>query len=109
MIINKDVKKHIRAVESKLFEELQIDTNDQSAPYYKLLNVDRCSDILSDCVLSKYCISIYKKYIMPMYFYIEYANNYLTVEKIASDYSLPACNMEQLINTGKTILNTINS
>jgi len=107
MVINKDVVKYIRAIEASLIESQSIDLNNC---YHtaKFLNVEQCKDSLKHCVLSKYCISVYLKYILPMYFYIEYINNYLTIEKIASDQGIPACNAEQLIAKGKEILNTIN-
>ena len=107
MVINKDVIQHIRAIESKLLEELQIDINDQSAWHVKLLNVDQCESILSECVLSVYCISIYKKYIYPLYFYLNYSNNYLTIEKIASDLGVTFSHAQLVINNGRDILNTI--
>lgn len=113
MIINKDVIQHIRAIEAKLKEELSYDECN-SFDIAKMFHKQMCYDVLKDCVLSKYCISIYEKYIFPVYVYLDYVNNYLTIDKFLIDYNnnqlieLDKKQVKQLIDNGKTILNTIN-
>lgn len=107
MIINKDVIKHIRAIESALINELKINKYN-SDHNIRMLNINKCSDILSTCVLSKYCISVYKKYIYPVYFYLEYRNNFLTYEKFSAYTQKDVDVCKKLVESGKQILNTIN-
>ena len=107
MLINKSVIKHMRLIESSLFESLDVDQYN-SEHSIRLLNKNKCKLLLKDCTLSKYCISIYLRYLYPVYFYIEFTNNFLNVSVFSEymDLSIDQCN--ELIENGKQILNVIN-
>jgi len=106
--INKDVIKHIRAVESSLKNSLNYDEFN-CYHYAKMLDKTNCENLLSECVLSKYCISIYNKFIYPMYIYIEFTNNFLSYNCFAEHMNLTVDTAKQLINNGRAILNCINN
>lgn len=107
MIYTKDIIKHIRTIEASLIESQNVDIHN-CYHTVKMLNVISCKNSLKDCVLSVYCQSIYDRFIYPIYFYLEYANNWLTLDNfsIYIDKSIEEC--RSIIEEGKNILNSIN-
>lgn len=108
MEITKELAQDIRSVESKLIEEFNLDVRDQSFKFNLLFNDDKCTSILKDCVVPLYCQRIYKDFIKPIYFYLEWVNNYISVECIADHHDLTKKQALALIDNGRYILNTLN-
>lgn len=107
MNITKEKAQDIRSVESALIAGFNLDINDQSFPFSKLFNDKLCTDQLSECAAPNYCKSIYLAFIAPIYFYLEYRNNYLTVGKIAEHNEMSESDAQLLINNGRNLLNEL--
>lgn len=107
MIINKDVIKHIRTIESFLIIELKIDVYN-SGHSSRILDVNRCTNLLNTQVLSTYGISVYKKYMYPVYFYLEFTNNFVTYEWFSAHMRKSVDVCKKLVESGKQILSSIN-
>lgn len=108
MEITKELSQDIRSVESKLIEEFNLDIRDQSFKFNWLFNDDKCNNVLKDCVAPLYCQRIYKDFIKPIYFYLEWRNNYISVECIADHHDLTREQALALVDNGRYILNTLN-
>lgn len=108
-------KQHFRDVESLLIGELHIDKDD-SFHIARMLNCFKCLQILETCVLPVYCKKIYTDLVYPVYLYLEYSNNYLSLKTMINDRdcfgydsvdeALPE--IEQLVSKGRAILNGLN-
>jgi hypothetical protein len=72
-----------------------------------MLNELKVFNHLNEMVLPNYVKRLYKSFIYPMYFYLEFTNNYLTVEKIANDYGLGLDTTQALILKGRGTINKL--
>lgn len=107
MNITKQQITHIRTVEASLLGSQKVDRSN-SYHNIKMLNKVACLSALNDCVLSKYCKSIYTRFIYPIYMYLEYTNNFLTYESFAEHMKISVDKAKRIVNTGASILETIN-
>jgi len=108
MIITKEIKKSFRSIEALLMAELDYDQHN-SEHVVRLLNKAKCEDILSTCVLNQYCTTIYNDLIYPIYMYLEYVNNFLTVDRFASYRGISSEDAQDYIVQGASYLNELNS
>jgi hypothetical protein len=108
MIITKEIKKSFRSIEALLHAELDFD-QDNSEHIARLLNKAKCEEILSNCVLNKYCTIIYNDIIYPVYMYLEYINNFLTVDRFAGCMGVSSEDAQDYIVQGASYLNELNS
>lgn len=99
-----EVIKHIRAVEASLLDSLDYDQYN-SEHIVRLLNIKKCNSLLSNCVLPAYCQSIYINFVYPIYAYLEYTNNFLTIERFNSYMQK---DMQSSVDAGREILDLIN-
>jgi hypothetical protein len=106
MIITIEQAEDIRKIESKLKESLNFDQYN-SFHISKLLNEKVCNQHLDDCVAPNYCKHLYVSFIYPIYFYLEYTNCYLTVDKIAEHYGYESNDAQNMINEGDKIINQL--
>ena len=102
--LNQNICEHFHQVESKLYESLNADRNNTM---HTALFLDKrnCKAHLSDCVAASYIQSIYEDFIYPVYAYLEWVNNYLTLEKFCRDHGFKEKQALKLIDLGKNILN----
>lgn len=96
------------SVEDALVSSLNIDI-DNSYSVSKFLNKTMCHSALIECVCPKYCISIYDQFIYPVYCYLEYTNNFLTVSRFAEWYGVDEDEAHTLIECGKQVLDSKHS
>ena len=96
------------SVEAVLVSSLNIDIAN-SEHLSKFLNKNMCHFALIECVCPKYCISIYDQFIYPVYCYLEYINNFLTVSRFAEWYGVDEEEVHTLIECGKQILDVKHS
>ena len=108
MIITKEIKKSFRSIEALLMEELNYDQHN-SEHIVRLLNKAKCEEILFNCVLNKYCTIIYNDIIYPVYMYLEYVNNFLTVDRFASYIGISSEAAQDYIGIGASYLDKLNS
>ena len=105
--LSKEQAQDIRAIEIKVKDALSFDDNNTFDIGRKMLREKLTNAALIDCVASKYCIKMYNTFIYPMYFYLEYTNNYLTVTKIAEHYEIEENIANVFIETGKNVINSL--
>lgn len=103
MQLNQNICEHFHQVESKLFESLNIDKN-SAYQYGMLLDKKNCLKHLDGCVAASYVQKIYLDLVYPVYVYLDWINNYLTIEKFCSDTCLYNSLALELINKGKKII-----
>jgi hypothetical protein len=108
MIITKEIKKSFTSIEALLHAELDYDQHN-SEHIVKLLNKAECEKILSTCVLNKYCTMIYNDIIYPVYMYIEYTNNFLTIDCFATYMNIELEAAQDSIGIGASYLDKLNS
>lgn len=106
MIITIEQAEDIRKIESSLKESLNYDQYNVF-DIGKMLNQNVCNKYLTDCVTSNYCKHLYISFIYPVYFYLEYVNCYLTIDKIAEHYEYDHSDAQTMINDGKNIIDQL--
>lgn len=100
--------KTIRFVESTLITALDVDLYNT---YHtsKLLNKKSVIQALKDDKKRSFHWSLYLEFILPMYTYLEYTNNYLTVSKMAEHKDIDEDQLYVVIKKGITVLDALNS
>jgi len=98
MKIDKMTAKYIRNVECILIESRSVDV-DNCYHIAKMMHTRRCINDL-DLLFNK---GIYTKYVYPLYCYIEYINNFLTLERFASVSEINYMEAQSLVNTGREV------
>ena len=98
MNIDKMTAKYIRNVECILIESRSVDV-DNCYHIAKMMRTHKCINDL-DLLFNQ---GIYKKYVYPLYCYIEYINNFLTVERFASVSEINYEYAQELVNIGREV------
>lgn len=98
---------HIRELESTLKQCLDFDETN-SFDIAKMLNKEDVINILKDRLFKVYAWRLYDTYLYPIYAYLEYTNNYLTMQKFALDYGFEGSFASSLITEGKNRLDQLN-
>jgi hypothetical protein len=106
--ITKEIKKSFISIEALLMAELDYDQHN-SEHIVRLLNKAKCEDILSTCVLNQYCTTIYIDLVYPIYMYLEYINNFLTVDCFAAYMDIELEAAQDYIGIGASYLDKLNS
>jgi O-glycosyl hydrolase len=102
--LNQNTCEHFHSVESALYASLNADRNNT---IHTALFLDKrnCMVHLSECVASSYVQAVYNDFIYPVYVYLEWANNYLSIGKFCEDHKFTEKQALKLIALGKKILN----
>jgi len=99
--------KTIRFVESTLISVLQVDINN-TFHTARLLNVELVINALKDDSKRAFHWSLYLEFIRPVYTYLEYTNNYLSIEKMAEHNDIDEDLLYATIQEGRSVLNALN-
>ena len=97
----------IRSIETSVKFNLNYDENNCFHIGKIMLNEKRIANHLNNYIAPNYIKSLYNAFIYPMYFYLEYRNNYLTVAKIAEHYEIEEDIANVFIETGKNVINSL--
>lgn len=102
--LNQNTCEHFHSVESALYASLNADRNNTM---HTALFLDRrnCLAHLSECSVPSYVQAIYTDFVYPVYAFLEYANNYLSIGKFSEDHGFTEEQALIITAKGKKILN----
>ena len=105
--ISKEQAQDIRSLETNVKFNLNYDENNCYHIGKIMLNESRIKNHLNNYVMPNRTKFLYNTFIYPMYFYLEYTNNYLTVAAIAEHYEIEKDIASVFIETGKNVINSL--
>jgi hypothetical protein len=102
MVIDRKLKKDIRAIELVLCSGLSIDKLNCSN-IHRMLDKNKCNFILKDTLLPDYCNIIYKEIIYPLYLYKEHSKKFLTKGYFGQNFGLSKEEAQKIVKLGQNI------
>tara|TARA_R110000744_G_scaffold380568_1_gene503213 strand:- start:1706 stop:2068 length:363 start_codon:yes stop_codon:yes gene_type:complete len=105
--LSKEQAQDIRSLDVSIKFNLNFDKNNCYHIGKIMLNENRVNNHLYNYVMPKHARHLYDAFIYPMYFYLEYTNNFLTVDRIAEHYEIEADIASVFIETGKNVINSL--
>lgn len=107
VVLTTEEAQDIRTLETNVKFNLNFDDTNCFHIGKIMLNEKRITNHLNNYVCPNYIKALYNSFIYPMYFYLEYTNNYLTVERIAEHYKIEEDIANVFIETGKNVINEL--
>ena len=107
MKLNNNQIKSIRAVESMLIKSLEIDLSN-TFHLSRMLNSGQVIAALKDSSKRAFNWSLYVEFIRPIYLYLEYVNNYLSLSKMSQHRDTNEDLLYETIQKGKAVVNALN-
>jgi hypothetical protein len=100
--------KKIRDVENFLVKALNVDLNNT---YHtaRMLHIEKVIDVLKDHEKRALNWSLYIEFIRPVYFYIEFTNNYLNIKTMADQRDIDKDILTATVEQGKLVINALNA